>query len=161
MKFRYTLVFLFGFLACFSLFYVFGYFNNNMNEVPFGTGLAGLETLSPIDRISEEDIIILEDKVILKISGVTLSNYVESGSMSPLLDKGSNGIRVVPQNEEDVDVGDIVSYLFEDILVVHRVIEKGVDDEGTYFITQGDNNLVNDGKIRFEDIKYITIGIIY
>ncbi len=160
MKFRYTLVFLFGFLVCLGIVYTFEYFNVRQ-KIPFGTGLVGLENLTPFDRVPEEDIIVFEDRVILKVSGVTLSNYAEGGSMSPLLDKGSNGIRVVPENEEDVNVGDIVSYLFDGILVVHRVVEKGIDDEGVYFITQGDSNLVDDGKIRFEDIRYITIGIIY
>jgi len=81
--------------------------------------------------------------------------------MKPLLDKGANGIRITPKNENEINVGDIVSYKFKDILVVHRVVEKGTDDKGIYFITQGDNNILSDGKIRFDDIEYVTIGIIW
>jgi hypothetical protein len=46
-------------------------------------------------------------------------------------------------------------------LIIHRVVEKGVDFDGIYFIAKGDNNVVSDGKIRFEDIKYKTIGVIW
>ena len=171
MKLKYTLVFLFGFLVCFSLFYVFGYFSNGSAysdfaklgvEIPFGTGLIGLDNVvAPADRVPEDSIIVFEDKIILKIPNATISNYADSGSMNPLLDKGANGIRVVPENEDQVDVGDIVSYRLGKILVVHRVVEKGVEDKGIYVVTRGDNNLVSDGKIRFEDIEYVTIGIIY
>ena len=81
--------------------------------------------------------------------------------MLPILDKGANGLRVVPKSEDDVSVGDIVSFRIGGVLVVHRVVEKGIDDNGTYFIVKGDANLIGDGKIRFKDIEYITIGIIY
>ena len=171
MKLKNVLIFSLGFLTCFSLFYVFIYVNSNFTysnalkfggEVPFGTGLVGLDrSLAPSDRISEDDIIILRNRIVLEIPNATLSHYADSGSMNPLLDEGANGIRIVPENEESIDIGDIVSYRFGDILVVHRVIEKGIDSKGVYFVMQGDNNLMNDGKIRFKDIEYITVGIIY
>ncbi len=47
------------------------------------------------------------------------------------------------------------------MLIVHRVVDKGVDSDGVYFITKGDNNNYSDGKVRFEEIEYITIGILY
>jgi hypothetical protein len=81
--------------------------------------------------------------------------------MSPVLDEGANGIRVVPESADDVEVGDIVSYVFDGVMIVHRVVEKGVDDEGVYFVMQGDNNLVSDGKVRFDRIKFKTVGVIY
>ena len=160
MKSKYILAFLLGFFSCAFLFYGFSYSNL---EVPFGTGLIGLnsDTIAPSDWISEEDIIIFDDMVILRVPNTTLSNYADSGSMKPVFDKGANGIRIVPNSEDDVNVGDIVSYRFRDILVVHRVIEKGIDDEGIYFIMQGDNNILSDGKIRFKDIEYVTIGVIW
>ena len=99
--------------------------------------------------------------VILRVSNTTLSNYADSGSMKPVFDKGANGIRIVPRSEDDIKVGDIISYRFGNILVVHRVVERGIDSEGTYFIVQGDNNILGDGKIRFEDIEYVTIGVIW
>jgi signal peptidase I len=81
--------------------------------------------------------------------------------MEPLLDENSNGIRIIPKSEEDIHIGDIISFEKNKDLIIHRVIDKGVDNNGTYFITKGDNNNVSDGKIRFEDIRYITIGVIW
>lgn len=154
-----VLSFILGFLSCLLLFYGLIYSGTN---VPFGTGFAVLnDNVMPSDWISEDNITIFKDMVVLRVLNATLSNYANTGSMKPLFDEGANGIRIVPQGEEDINVGDIVSYKLGDILVVHRVVEKGVDEEGTYFIMQGDNNLLNDGKIRFDDIEYVTIGVIW
>jgi signal peptidase I len=81
--------------------------------------------------------------------------------MIPLFDKGANGIRIVPRNEEDIKVGDIITYESDNGLIVHRVIEIGHDDEGPYFVPKGDNNWFSDGKVRFEQIKYVTVAVVY
>lgn len=154
------LFFLLGFFGCAFMFYIFSY---SFVEVPSITGLApfGNNVEAPSDWVDEDDIIILKDRIILKIPETTLSSYADTGSMKPMFDKGANGIRIKPQSAEEIEVGDIVSYRSLGFLVVHRVVEKGEDDKGVYFITQGDNNAFSDGKVRFEDIKYITIGVIY
>jgi hypothetical protein len=158
MRLGYVLVFLLGFISCAFLFYGFNY---SGVEVPFGTGLVSFDANSPNDWIFEDDIIVFDDMVVLRVENATLSNYLDTGSMKPVLDEGANGIRVVPKSAYEIDVGDIVSYRLGGMLVVHRVVEKGFDDEGIYFIIKGDNNLANDGKIRFSDIEYVTIGVIW
>ena len=158
MKYEYVLIFLLGFVSCAFLFYIFPY---SGLEVPFGTGLVSLSEISPSDWVAEDDIIVLRDRIILKIGNATLSNYAATGSMKPLFDIGANGIRVVPDSEEDINIGDIVSFRFSGRLVVHRVVKKGVDENGVYFVTRGDNGLIDDGKIRFNEIEYVTIGIIW
>ncbi len=154
---KYTLIFVAGFLSCAFVFYSFYFLGE---EIPLGTGL-GISEPAPSNWINEEDILIFNDKIILKIPNATISNYAASGSMKPLLDKDANGIRIAPESAEEIQVGDIVSFRILGRLVVHRVTEKGVDDKGGYFITKGDNNLFKDGKIRFEDIEYVTIGVIW
>ena len=161
MNYRYTLVFLAGFLSCVFLFYMFNY---SGVEVPFGTGLVveGFgRAVAPNDWVDSDDIIVFDDMILLRIANATLSNYADSGSMKPVFDKGANGIRVVPNGSEEIEVGDIVSYRFGKMLIIHRVVEKGIDGEGVYFVVKGDNSLVNDGKIRFEDIEYVTVGVIW
>lgn len=158
MKSKYILVFLFGFFSCLFVLSVFNYSNV---RVPFGTGLVSLNLDAPFGRISEDNITVLSDKVILKIPDAKLSDYVDSGSMKPVLDKGTKGIQIVPSSEDDVRVGDIVTYRFGGVLIVHRVVEKGVDGKGVYFITKGDNNLIRDVKIRFKDIEFVTVAILY
>ena len=103
----------------------------------------------------------LSDKIIIKVNNASLSNYADTGSMNPVFDIGANGIRIKPESEEQINVGDIVSFDYDNKLIVHRVIEKSFDDKGVYFITKGDNADFPDGKIRFEQIKYITVGVIW
>ncbi|MDH3353501.1 MAG: hypothetical protein OEL87_03570 [Nanoarchaeota archaeon] len=153
------LSFLLGFLSCLLLFTGILYFNSS---IPSITGFATLnDNVMPSNWISEDNITVFKDMIVLRVLNATISDYADTGSMKPLLDKGANGIRITPKNENEINVGDIVSYKFKDILVVHRVVEKGTDDKGIYFITQGDNNILSDGKIRFDDIEYVTIGIIW
>lgn len=155
MERKYLLVFLLGFFSFAFLFFIFyGVFSI--------TGLSIYnEVSSPSDWISEDDILILGDKIVLNITNATLSNYADTGSMKPFLSQNSNGIRIRPNIVDDINVGDIVSYRFFGNLLVHRVVEKGVDDKGVYFIVKGDYNFISDKKIRFEDIEYITVAIIY
>lgn len=158
------MIFLSGFFSGMFLFYVYlsaGSFTEFLDEVPFGTGLVSLNRNAPSDWISEEDISIFDDRIILRIPNATLSNYADSGSMKPVFDGKANGIRVVPENESEINVGDIISYRFENFLIVHRIVEKSIDDDGVYFVMQGDNNILSDGKIRFEDIEYVTVGVIW
>ena len=153
---KYTLVFLLGFLSCAFLFYGF-YFSGV--EIPFGGGDS--DSVAPSDWVDSDDIIVFGDKIILNIPNATVSNYAATGSMKPLFDSGANGIRVVPASEDDVEVGDIVSFRWNGMLVVHRVVEKGVDESGAYFVTKGDNNVYGDERIRFGDIEYVTVAIVY
>lgn len=81
--------------------------------------------------------------------------------MKPVIDGDANGIRIAPESPDQISVGDIVTFKQGNALIVHRVIEKGIDEQGVYFITKGDNNDLSDGKLRFEDIKYVTVAIVY
>lgn len=135
-------------------------------ESPFSfisfTGRSTINSLSsPSDFIEKDNVFVYSDKVVINIPGATLSSYEDTGSMEPILDSNSNGIRIKPESEQEIEIGDIVSFRKNGILIVHRVIEKGIDNQGVYFITKGDNNNFNDGKIRFQDIEYITVGILY
>jgi len=155
---KYAMMFLLGFLSCAFLFYGFSYSNV---EIPFGTGFASSDVDAPNDWVDSDDIIVFDDMILLRIENATLSSYADSGSMKPVFDEGANGIRVVPGSEDEIEVGDIVSYRFDKMLIVHRVVEKGVDDEGVYFVMKGDNNLIVDEKVRFGQIEYVTVGVIW
>jgi signal peptidase I len=132
-------------------------------EIPF-TRAFGINTTSltaPSDVIAREQIKVFNDKIIIFINDASVSEYAATGSMQPVFNEYSNGIRVTPKSEEDIHVGDIISFEKNGLTIVHRVIEKGIDSQGTYFITKGDNTEIIDGKIRFKDIKYKTIGVLY
>src|SRR3989344_4762671 len=94
-------------------------------------------------------------------SSLFFYSYIGLDLEFPISDENANGIRIVPEDEDSINVGDIITFEKNDLLIVHRVIEIGIDSEGKYFITKGDNNLVADVKIRFEDIRYLNIGVIW
>ena len=116
---------------------------------------------SPKDRIKERQIVVLEDRIIIFLKNASLSRYAATKSMDPVIDVNANGIEIKPKTEKDIAVGDIIAFERNNKLIVHRVIEIGYDNEGWYCITKGDNALFDDGKIRFDEIKYITVGILY
>jgi hypothetical protein len=152
-----------GIIACFATIYSLSYINL---EQPLQVGgFKQISTLQegsgPGDWISNKDIEVYNDKIIIKLENPSISNYASTGSMRPTLDAGHNGIRIRPKSPEEIKEGDIITFTKENSLIVHRVVQKGQDKEGYWFITRGDNNLQNDEKIYFKDIKYITVGILY
>ncbi len=156
------MIFLIGFISAnlLSFYFVYGL------ERPFPVNFSSLSSLSsdnqaPFDFIKENQIEVYDDKVVINVNGASISRYAATGSMKPILDENSNGIRVIPKSEDDIHLGDIITFEQDGNLIVHRVIEKGTDNEGVYFITKGDNNIISDVKIRFKEIKYVTIGIIW
>jgi len=148
-------------LGFFSYPLLVGYISGEL-EAPFSLlSVTGKTISSPSNFIERENILVYPDKIVIALKDATVSSYEDTGSMEPILDSNSNGIRIKPEFENEIQVGDIVSFRQNGFLIVHRVIEKGIDSQGVYFITKGDNNNFKDGKIRFQDIEYITIGILY
>lgn len=149
------------FCLVFSLGFVSSIILNKEKLVEFPLSLSNYEAISPSDYVSKENIKIYKDKVVIYLENPSLSNYADSNSMVPVLDFGANGIKIVPKHENEIKVGDIISFNFGDKIIVHRVIKIGEDEAGTYFITKGDNNKYADEKIRFSDIVSKTIAIVY
>jgi signal peptidase I len=82
--------------------------------------------------------------------------------MDPIFDKGSNAIQIEPQSPSDVEVGDIITYRDGNRLIIHRVIDKGIDGQGWYWRVQGDNNPSADPvTLRFDDITRVVVAIVY
>jgi len=143
-----ALIFLAGFVTAYAL----GDFSAG--------GITGSAINLPSDFVENHQIIVYPDEVVLKIGGAKVTNYDSTGSMLPTLGRGVNGIAVVPESPDEINIGDIVSYWSGEKLIVHRIVEKGVDSEGIYFITKGDNNGFSDGKVRFEEIEHVLVGVI-
>jgi len=126
--------------------------------------LSGVEQYSPYDWIKEDQILVYPSHVEVRVKNTAWSKFKDTNSMDPVFDLNSNGILITPKKINDIHVGDIISYIstYNSQRIVHRVIEIGTDEQGVYFIAKGDNNLYNDpGRIRFEQIKAVTIGILY
>jgi len=125
----------------------------------FGT----LERDSPNDWISQDQIRMSAEQITLAIPNAILTTYANTNSMDPVLDDGAHGIEI-PAVEEKLRVGDIISYKSEefDSIIVHRIISIEEDDQGTYYIMQGDNNFTRDPqRVRFDEIVGVVVGLIY
>jgi uncharacterized protein (UPF0248 family) len=118
---------------------------------------------SPQDWIAEDQIKVYKDRVELNIQNVRWSKFTDTKSMDPVLDQGANGLEIVPESEDDIKVGDIISYKQdEDTIIIHRVVEINEDEKGWYAVAKGDNNKARDPyKIRFNNIEGVLIGVIY
>jgi len=147
------------------LIFVFGFASAQLLNSNYGASDGALFSpsqiaLSPPDHIESGSIQVYSDRVVLPIAGARVTNYADTESMIPVFDSGSNGIVVTPLFASEVGVGDIVSYSKNGETLVHRVIEKGEDDEGVYFLVKGDNSQGVD-EIRFAEISGVLVGIIY
>ncbi len=142
-------------------------------EKPLGNSM---DVPSPTDTITDENIrvykngakITLEDGddewlVILDLKNPSWSSFMDTNSMDPVLDKGANGIRIKTKCPESIEVGDIISYKHPtEGIIIHRVVYKDKDEQGTYFILKGDNNPTNDpGKVRCDQYLGKLVGILY
>lgn len=126
-----------------------------------GFSVVGRQEPLPSDFIKEEDIYANDKGVIIKIENPILSRYENTGSMAPLLGEKSTGVGFKPNSQNDINIGDIISFNRDGMTVIHRVIKKSFDSEGVFFITQGDNNSDDDGKVRFSEIESVLVAIIY
>jgi hypothetical protein len=122
-----------------------------------------IEKDSPYDRIKEEQIKVYKSLIIMHINDSELITLENTNSMDPLIDEKSNAIQVKPKDDEDIHIGDIVSY--EDSskrLILHRVVGIGEDKNGKYYILRGDNaDSLDQIKVRFGQIKGVVVGILY
>lgn len=124
--------------------------------------LGGAELSSPGDWVSEEQIKVYDDAVILQLTGATWAKFTDTNSMDPFLDEGANAIEIMPDSAEEIQVGDIISYRSGNGIIIHRVIEVSEDKDGIYYTVQGDNNTFADPtKVRYDDVVGVLVAIIY
>ena len=65
---------------------------------------------------------------------------IASGSMSPDIKKGDIVIIEKQKDYEDIEVGKVIAYKYENVIVVHRLERKIKDENKVYFYTKGDAN---------------------
>ena len=89
---------------------------------------------------------------------------IASGSMEDKIHKGDVVIVDQDYNYKDLEIGDVIAYRHEKIIVVHRIAKKVEIGDSYYYYTKGDaNNNMDDlvieedvfiGKVRYK-IPYI------
>ncbi len=160
-----VIVFSIGFVSSFLFSYFNEYVKYSGKESP--RSITGFVTFlnerdTPSDRIKNSQIYLYDNKIIISIDNASISSYADTRSMEPLINSEANGIEIIPKSDADIKLGDIVVYNSTNELIVHRIIFIGNDDYGKYFLVKGDNNKFPDEyKIRFSEIRYVLIGILY
>ena len=128
-------------------------------EMPFTEN--SKELMSPYDHIKQDQIHVYDNRVVLDIKA-EWAMIEDTNSMDPLFDKEANVLQVVPKSEEDIHLGDIISYQTDKGVIIHRVVGIDKDEKGTYFTVKGDNNKDPDPeKVRFDMVRRVLIGILY
>jgi len=129
-------------------------------DMPFGNAD---EVDSPSDWIDESQINVYDSQVVLNIENPRFVGFSDTNSMDPIFDVEANVIEILPENINDINLGDIISFETENNEVyIHRVVAKDYDDEGLYFITKGDNNKNTDPIfVRWSQIIGVVVAIIY
>ncbi|MBL7051178.1 hypothetical protein ISS04_03385 [Candidatus Woesearchaeota archaeon] len=128
------------------------------------SGPSAKERHSPYDHIKESQIKVFNDKVIIDIENPEWATFTDTNSMDPVIDAGANAIEIIPKTEDQIHLGDIISYnsVYADGSIIHRVTNIGQDKQGWYCKVKGDNNNLKDpGKIRFDQIQRVVVAIIY
>ena len=141
-----------------------GMFVNQLQQSreEFALSTPTAEGLLPADRISSDAIKVYANHVDIEIPNAQWASFSPTGSMLPVLGPTAHALQIVPQSGDDIKVGDIISYHYNGKVISHRVIEKGADDQGTYFIAKGDNNPEPDPEpVRFSQIDRVVVAIVY
>ena len=120
---------------------------------------------APKDRIQDENIQVFNDRVVIDLKDlkgrkVSWSSYADTKSMVPTLDNGCNGLEFTPASAKDLHEGDMIAFKKNGRLIIHRIAKIGRDGEGWFAITKGDNNQYTDGKVRWQEVEYVTFGVI-
>ena len=119
---------------------------------------------SPFSRIRKEDIKIYNDRIIIYVNKAFGAGFTESTSMFPFIHEDVFALEVKPKSQGELRVGDVIGFESKvfNTTIIHRIVSIGEDEEGWYAITKGDNNPAPDpGKVRFEDIHGVLVGLIY
>ena len=82
---------------------------------------------------------------------------IASGSMTPNIRKGDVVVIEKIKDKKNIEIGEVLAYKSNNIIVVHRIVKKIRVDGQVYYYTKGDaNNLVDNYKIEENQI----IGIV-
>ncbi|MBS3124335.1 hypothetical protein J4437_06945 [Candidatus Woesearchaeota archaeon] len=133
----------------------------NDKQIPAAI-FGGKELPSPGDWVEEKQIKVYDQQIILNVKNATWAKFTDTNSMDPFIDEKSNAIQIRPKNPEMINIGDVISYHTAYGTIIHRVVEKGKDEEGLYFTVKGDNNRYADAvKVRFEDVVGVVVAVVY
>jgi len=150
---------------------IFGIYFLTVKQMTINAPDKCYSTLQPSNYFSTENPSPITTNIItgdLKIEHLdnqflTTNQVADSGSMRSCVSDSSTVIMIHNFTEADIGVGDIVVIKRENKGgLLHRIIEISEDSEGVYYITQGDNNPIQDKpRWRFNMVESKIVGVLY
>ncbi len=129
-------------------------------QMPFA--ITSAERASPSDWIREEQIKVYPHQIIIDLDGAIWAGFTDTNSMDPFIDADAHAIEILPKDPSLIKAGDVVAYDSPYGVIIHRVVEVGLDEQGTYYRLKGDNStLVDPTKVRFDDVRGVVVAVIY
>ncbi len=132
------------------------------NTITAGTRLAYSPTqVQSTQRIPFEAIKVYPDEVKIEYPGLQYAK-VKSDSMAPLLTHNSIVFEKVPASENEIALGDIISFYEPSInsIVIHVVVGMITEDGKTYYQTKGiANEEIDEWLVPYENVKGIMVGM--
>ena len=121
---------------------------------------------APRDIIKTEHITQLDGSVTINLGVPSyVSSVLDTNSMVPTVDWSHNTLLIKDFNREDLECGDVVVFQPTERaseLIIHRIVETGIDNQGAYYRTKGDNCTRKDPYIlRNIHVRFLCIGVIY
>lgn len=116
------------------------------------------------DRVSQDQIHVYNSRVELDLAGVKFAPISGTNSMLPLLHSGAHSLELDVEDVTTLKLGDIISYRnpYLGKMIIHSIVEIGVDDSGWYAITKGlSNDLPDEHKVRASWVEGVLIGVLY
>jgi len=135
--------------------------NNNIADYVIELKIQKSKTnMQPSNWIDDNEIHVYKSGVIIKKEDILRGRVKGTGSMLPLINKNCTLLYYVPKSKNDIKIGDIIVFEKGNFLnkkdIVHRVVNK----TNEYFYAKGDNGNKID-KIKYNDIQYVVVGILY
>ena len=128
-------------------------------SVPF---MGAQDKPSPGSWVKEDQIKVYQDRIELDIPKASWARFTNTKSMDPVFDESAHALEILPDDADAINIGDIISYRSSSGILVHRVVDKGSDEQGRYYIVKGDNAPLRDPfKVRFNEVKGVVVAVIY
>lgn len=161
---NYIIIYVFGILTTLSFSLIPSTYAQSLITTITSLNSEQPNTINPQTHFKKEQIQIYQNKVVLNAENIKWAKFEDTNSMLPTINKNSYALQIEPSCPQQINTGDIISYKTENSseIIIHRVVNKKIDEKGTYFILKGDNNPVNDPeKVRCHQIDRKVVAIIY
>ncbi len=127
-------------------------------------GIIAFEVVVIVDQASQYNVDFVSYRISVvtsdSMSSIDPSNEDRLENYKERINKGDLIVSETNISYDHIKINDVIIYFNGKTLVCHRVINKFIEDNNEFLITQGDANNVSDGIISFKQVKGRVIDVI-